>query len=1227
MTRKSTINRTLKLMLTLCGIWPGTSCVIICRAYWIIALTTDNICHYRYLLMHLHTNDLFDLMDCFSSFLTQVKFMTKLIIFWLNERKFAEVLTIMAEDWNDCCNSDINMRETTCKAKLASRITNAMFTLHTLTIVGYSIGIFLADVDVTDHQSELPLLLKVTLPVDIKTKRRYKMLLSAQFIHLILSGCGTGLLNALLLTLILHIGGQMDILCCWLKELVIKENEEGGSVVTTKIIRKHQKIINFAEYIENMYTYIALLQFTLNTVLICSLGFLIVTAIGSPDATEQIVRTLLFYTVTNLEAFIFCFAGEYLKNKSKAIGNAAYYSAWYEMKSKNSRNLIFIILRAQKQLTLTVGKIMDLSLESFTDIMKASGSYLSVLLAIMARKSTFNRTLKFMLTLCGVWPGVPGIVFCRICWIITVTFILFCHYRYFLMHVRSAEFLDLMDCMSSFLAYSKVIIKCAVFWFNERKFIEILAMIKEDWNDCVDSDVSMRETERKAKLSDRITNTIVTLHTTTIVAYCIGIILADADVTDHTIEVPFLNKVEIPFNINTQRMYRFVLITEFVLMLFYGWAAGITNSLLLTLTLHTAGQIDIIRCWLMQLVPYKEKSKQVSYHIITNKIIQKHQKIISFSENIEYLYTYIALLQFVSNTIMICSLAFVIVTAIGSPNALEQILKSLLFYVITNLEAFIFCFAGEYLSSKSKEIGIAAYNSAWYDLKSKDSRVLLFIILRSQKQLTLTVGKMMDLSLESFTSIMNASGSYLSVFRSVLTQIANNTLCCYQKTFSRHSFFLFARECCYIFLYALRIEASNRKNYKMTRESTISRIMIFMLSICGIWPGNSIILISRVFWVVTLAFIGFCHYLYFSTHLNSDNFFNLVDCLCSFLAHVNVVTKLVAFWINQRKLVETLALITDDWNDCANSDIEVRVTMRKAKLSHRITNSILILYTLSIVTYCLGVIIADADVTDETIEVPFVNKLTPPFSINTQRMYRCVLIAEFIHLILCNWTAGIVNAILLTLVLHVGGQVEILESWLLQFIPREIENKEESVTTNKIIQKHNKIIQFSKNIETLYTHIALLLFASNTLLICSIGFLIVTAIGTPDAMEQIIKCILFFSITNLEAFIFCYAGEYLSNKSKDIGSATYNCLWYNLRPKDIRVLLFIILRSQKQLTLTAGNMMDLSLESFTRVRLHMKLIIVINDSTAHVYHECFRILLVSVAGDAMSIVFSRALNQ
>lgn len=69
-----------------------------------------------------------------------------------------------------------------------------------------------------------------------------------------------------------------------------------------------------------------------------------------------------------------------------------------------------------------------------------------------------------------------------------------------------------------------------------------------------------------------------------------------------------------------------------------------------------------MRHWLTQLVPRKNEDKHESITAATSKIIQKHQKIITFSQNIENLYSYIALIQFVSNTIMICSLAYVIVT-------------------------------------------------------------------------------------------------------------------------------------------------------------------------------------------------------------------------------------------------------------------------------------------------------------------------------------------------------------------------------------------------------------------------------------------------------------------------------------------------------------------------------------------------------------------------------------
>ncbi|XP_019699256.1 uncharacterized protein LOC105188334 isoform X3 [Harpegnathos saltator] len=81
------------------------------------------------------------------------------------------------------------------------------------------------------------------------------------------------------------------------------------------------------------------------------------------------------------------------------------------------------------------------------------------------------------------------------------------------------------------------------------------------------------------------------------------------------------------------------------------------------------------------------------------------------------------------------------------------LIQSIIPYIAVTLEAFVFCFAGEYLSIKSRSIGDAAYETLWYDLSTKECRILLLIIVRSQKRLTITAGNVMDLTLEGFTSV------------------------------------------------------------------------------------------------------------------------------------------------------------------------------------------------------------------------------------------------------------------------------------------------------------------------------------------------------------------------------------------------------------------------------------------------------------------------------------------
>ncbi|XP_019700776.2 odorant receptor 4 [Harpegnathos saltator] len=380
---------------------------------------------------------------------------------------------------------------------------------------------------------------------------------------------------------------------------------------------------------------------------------------------------------------------------------------------------------------------------------------------VMARKSTISRMVKCLLVLYGIWPDASCITCCKVFWSISLAVVLISLYRYLCAHFYSSDIFDLMDCLSTFVGYLKLFIKVVIFWWNQQIFNQILRTMEEDWKDCANNDIEMRKVISKAKISRYVSNAIITLHTVAVLFYGISIILTNVDITDRTIEIPHIMRMEFPFNIKTQSTYKFVLIMELIQLIMSSWGMGMINALLITLTLHIGGQIDILRCWLTELEFVEIADKRRSNMI--KRIIQKHQKIIYFTENIETLYTFIALLQFVSNVMMICILGFLIITALDNPNATEKIMRSLSYYSVTNLEAFIFCYAGEYLINKSKAIGYAAYDSAWYDMEPKHRRILLLIILRSQKQLTLTIGKLMDLSLQRFTSIMNSAGSYISV--------------------------------------------------------------------------------------------------------------------------------------------------------------------------------------------------------------------------------------------------------------------------------------------------------------------------------------------------------------------------------------------------------------------------------------------------------------------------------
>ncbi|XP_012060308.1 PREDICTED: odorant receptor 22c-like [Atta cephalotes] len=93
--------------------------------------------------------------------------------------------------------------------------------------------------------------------------------------------------------------------------------------------------------------------------------------------------SFLVTVVANIFAHmcLYCVVGECLIAQCEGIYQAVCDYRWYELEPKQARNLILLMIRTNKSLYVTVGKIFPLTMNAFCSLLKTSGGYISVLLA------------------------------------------------------------------------------------------------------------------------------------------------------------------------------------------------------------------------------------------------------------------------------------------------------------------------------------------------------------------------------------------------------------------------------------------------------------------------------------------------------------------------------------------------------------------------------------------------------------------------------------------------------------------------------------------------------------------------------------------------------------------------------------------------------------------------------------------------------------------------------
>ncbi|XP_011880185.1 PREDICTED: odorant receptor 4-like [Vollenhovia emeryi] len=179
----------------------------------------------------------------------------------------------------------------------------------------------------------------------------------------------------------MHACGQLDILILRLNGLVedgdTKENESAQRKLAD-IVEHHLRVLRFIASIEDVMHQICLVELLGCTFNLCMLGYYSITWWNKIDR-RGIMAYIIVYISMSFNIFIFCYIGEILTQQCKKVGETAYMTDWYRLPRKTALGLILVIARSSAVIKITAGKLVQLSIVTFSDVIKTSLVYLNIL--------------------------------------------------------------------------------------------------------------------------------------------------------------------------------------------------------------------------------------------------------------------------------------------------------------------------------------------------------------------------------------------------------------------------------------------------------------------------------------------------------------------------------------------------------------------------------------------------------------------------------------------------------------------------------------------------------------------------------------------------------------------------------------------------------------------------------------------------------------------------------
>ncbi|XP_016910420.2 odorant receptor 4-like isoform X2 [Apis cerana] len=242
------------------------------------------------------------------------------------------------------------------------------------------LGVFKRTIKVGNESIEIYVLPSPTYKIPVDTNPGHDIVLGFQFLAAYITSATVVSAFSFATIFACHASGQLTIMIIWIKEFINRSQKENKNRIDeiSVIIEHHMRILSFLERAEHLLCPIYFMEMFKNILTICLFSYCILAEWSEHNI--RILSTYIFAIINiTLSIFLICYIGEILTERCKEIGNMVYMTNWYRLPKKDILNLIMIIIRSNVEYKMTAGKIFDMSVITFGNIIKTVFGYLNIL--------------------------------------------------------------------------------------------------------------------------------------------------------------------------------------------------------------------------------------------------------------------------------------------------------------------------------------------------------------------------------------------------------------------------------------------------------------------------------------------------------------------------------------------------------------------------------------------------------------------------------------------------------------------------------------------------------------------------------------------------------------------------------------------------------------------------------------------------------------------------------